>query len=115
MGYSVRPTPTNAATLKNSAFVTLTLRTSPEDWRTNSFGVVVAAAAEEPVPDGPRASWARGHLRHDLPPSARAFAARNVPSGAEELEEPIGSRLNAKCAGRPPDSGARAQTYGGAQ
>ena len=31
----VKPTPTNAATLKNRAFVTLTLRTSPEDWRTN--------------------------------------------------------------------------------
>src|SRR5580704_5287990 len=55
MGYRVRPTPTNAATLKNSAFVTLTLRTSPEDCRTNSFGVVVAAAAEDPDPDGPGA------------------------------------------------------------
>src|SRR5947209_7491889 len=32
--------------LKNSALVTLTLRTSPDDCRTNSFGVVVRAAAD---------------------------------------------------------------------
>src|SRR5215469_3329991 len=49
IGYRVRPTPTNAATLKNSAFVTLTLRTSPDDWRTNSFGVVVRCASDPPV------------------------------------------------------------------
>src|ERR1700761_642776 len=46
MVYSVRPTPTNAATLKNSALVTLTFRTNPDDWRMNSFGVVLAAAAD---------------------------------------------------------------------
>src|SRR5947209_19656181 len=53
MGYSVSPTPTNAATLKNSALVTLTLRTSPEDWRTNSFGVVLCWAADGVGAAGP--------------------------------------------------------------
>jgi hypothetical protein len=36
--------------LKNNAFVTLTFRTSPDDWRTNNFELVVCAAADEPTP-----------------------------------------------------------------
>src|SRR5947209_13425892 len=105
MGYRVRPTPTNAATLKNSAFVTLTLRTRPEDCRTNSFGVVVRAAADCPEPAGPGAPGpalvsATVSLLHvaasvgPVPSSGAAHAApalsslRNVPLIYDVLEEP---------------------------
>ena len=38
----------NAAALKNSALVTLTSRTRPEDWRTNSFGPETAGGGTVP-------------------------------------------------------------------